>query len=90
MFEQFQKPGGYEPRWIGARLFAVGAVGVLLSLGLCRVGTIGSGSENVSMLGFYLLLASALIFLAAILVTIVELIVVAVRNGWARSREGDD
>ena len=93
MSEQFQKPGGYKPRWIGLRMLACGAVGMLLALGLCAVGLKtqpGQSLGGVSTAGLYLLLASAFVFVAAVLVTIVEVIVAAVHKGRERSRRDED
>lgn len=93
MFDEFQKPGGYEPRWIGARILAGGAVGLLIALGLCGVGSVVNsqhGLSVVNVLAFYLFLASCLAVVVAAVTTIFEVIVMVVRNGWSRSRKGKE
>ena len=92
MFEQFSNSGKNDPRWIGLRVLAVGAAGLLVSLGFCGVGaTIHSsnGVARLTFIGFWLFVASTLLMLLAVVVTIIEALVSSGRNFLDRLRGRD-
>ncbi|SEG65144.1 hypothetical protein SAMN05421819_4013 [Bryocella elongata] len=88
MFDQFQnrnnRPG--EPRWIGPKILAGAAVGLLVAAGLCGAGSLqGRGNEEfggpMSMIGFGVFLLTVVVLLIGGLVFVVELILSARRRG---------
>lgn len=90
MFDQFQGPGGHEPRWFGRKILIAGAVAALLSLGLCGVGAVIHSSDGMlSVLGFFGLIGSGLLIAVAVLMTLVEVVMVWLRNRLGPRDEGD-
>jgi uncharacterized membrane protein len=91
MFDQFQGPMKHEPRWFGLKMLLVGAVAMLLSLGLCGVASVSSGNVGglsvAGLVGF--VLSSTLIVVAAI-VTVLEMLLASGRNLTERLRDKDD
>lgn len=81
MFDQFQGPGGHEPRWFGVKIIIAGAVATLLSLGLCGVGAVVHSTDiEFNVLGFFGLVGSGLIMAVGVVVVVVEIVVAWVRN----------
>jgi uncharacterized membrane protein len=93
LFEQYQKSGHHEPKWIGVKLLAGGAVGLLLSLGLCGIGAVVHSSDRLGAFtlgGFYLFLVSCATMVLAVLVVVIELVIAGIRNGSGRSGKDDE
>jgi hypothetical protein len=82
VFDQFQGFGGHEPRWIGVKILIGGAALALLSLGLCGVGAVMHSTQDdiLSFFGFFGSIGSGLLMAFAVVVTLIEIVVVWIRN----------
>lgn len=82
MLDEYQKqPEG--PRWIGPKMMAGAVAGLLLSLGLCGVGSalhFETGGSVLNTLGAGLFLLSCGVILLGVAVFIVELIITMARG----------
>jgi hypothetical protein len=81
--EQLENNPRPEPKWYGARILAGSVAGILLSLGLCGLGSsfhLGTGIGVLSTLGIFLFFASILGIVVGVITLIIEAIAAAARR----------
>jgi hypothetical protein len=83
VFDRFRNPDHDGPKWIGAKVVAGAAAGMLLSLGLCGLRTafhFGTGIGVINLAAIVIFVLSFLLGLTGGVLLLVEAIVAMIKR----------